>query len=174
MEISFFKEEWDERQRCPIGCARICGRLNFEFEINQISKVVSQMCICIGEYVVQFTVITKEWSSDSISLQDSLIGILIMWFWLEHQIFFNLVEGWIEDPWNRITMNLWLWTCYKFYVLRVLHALCIFFVFFAYSSSSKVLWWKFFWAFEAWIYRGSLIYNFLKFLVAFELDFSKL
>ena len=23
----------------------------------------------------------------------------------------NLDEGWIEDPWNRITTNLWLWAC---------------------------------------------------------------
>ena len=36
MKISFFEGEWDERQR---GCARICGWLNFEFEINQTSKM---------------------------------------------------------------------------------------------------------------------------------------
>ena len=28
MKISFFEEEWDERQRCPTGRARICGRIN--------------------------------------------------------------------------------------------------------------------------------------------------
>ena len=28
MKISFFEGEWDERQRCPTGRARICGRLN--------------------------------------------------------------------------------------------------------------------------------------------------
>ena len=28
MKISFFKGEWDERQRCPTGRAKICGRLN--------------------------------------------------------------------------------------------------------------------------------------------------
>ena len=39
---------------------RECGRLNFEFEINQTSKIVSQMCICIDEYGIQFSVITNE------------------------------------------------------------------------------------------------------------------
>ena len=29
MKISFFEGEWDERQRGPTGCARICGQLNF-------------------------------------------------------------------------------------------------------------------------------------------------
>ena len=69
------------------------------------------MRICIDDCVVQFSVITKEWSSDSISLQDLLIGFMVMWLWFEHKISFNLVEGWIEDCWNRITMNLWLWAC---------------------------------------------------------------
>ena len=64
------------------------------------------MRICIDECVVQFFVITKEWSSDSISLKDLLIGIVVMWFWFEHQIYFNLAEEWIEDLWNRITMNI--------------------------------------------------------------------
>ena len=35
-------------------------RLNFWFEINQTCKIVSQMQICIDEYVVQFSKITKE------------------------------------------------------------------------------------------------------------------
>ena len=35
-------------------------RLNFWFEINQTCKIVSQMRICIDEYVVQFSKITKE------------------------------------------------------------------------------------------------------------------
>ena len=52
----------------------VCRQLNFYFEINQTSKVVSQMRICINEYVVQFSEITKEWSFDLISLQDLLIG----------------------------------------------------------------------------------------------------
>ena len=59
--------------------------------------MVSQMRICIDDCVVQFSEITKEWSSDSISLQDLLIGFVVMWFWLEHKISFDLVEGWIED-----------------------------------------------------------------------------
>ena len=63
------------------------------------------MRICIDEYVVQIFVITKEWSSDSISLKDLLIGIVVMWFWFELKIFFNLAEEWIEDLWNEITMN---------------------------------------------------------------------
>ena len=63
------------------------------------------MRICIDEYVVQIFVITKEWSSDSISLKDLLIGIVVMWFWFEHKIFFNLAEEWIEDLWNEIKMN---------------------------------------------------------------------
>ena len=29
MKISFFKGEWDERQKGLTGHARICGRLNF-------------------------------------------------------------------------------------------------------------------------------------------------
>ena len=36
------------------------------------------------------------------------------------------------------------------------------------------LWWKFFGALEAWIYRDSLICDFLRFLGAFELDSSEL
>ena len=64
------------------------------------------MRICIDECVVQFSVIIKEWSSDSISLKDLLIRIMVMWLWFEHQIYFNLAEEWIEDLWNRITMNL--------------------------------------------------------------------
>ena len=64
------------------------------------------MQICIDECVVQFSEIKKEWSSDSISLQDLLIGIMAMWFWFEHKISFNLAEEWIEDCWNEITMNL--------------------------------------------------------------------
>ena len=69
------------------------------------------MQICIDEYVVQFSEITKEWSSDSISLQDLLIGIVVMWFWFEYKISFNLAEEWIEELWKGITMNLWLWAC---------------------------------------------------------------
>ena len=83
MKISFFEGEWDERQRGPAECAKICGWLNFKFEINQTSKIVSQMQICIDENVVQFSVITKEWSSDLISLKDLLIGIVVTWFWFE-------------------------------------------------------------------------------------------
>ena len=64
------------------------------------------MQICIDECVVQISVITKEWSSDSISLKDLLIGIVVMWFWFEHKVCFNLAEEWIEDLWNEITMNL--------------------------------------------------------------------
>ena len=63
------------------------------------------MRICIDEYVVQIFVITKEWFSDSISLKDLLIRIVVMWFWFEHKISFNLVEEWIEELWNEITMN---------------------------------------------------------------------
>ena len=55
------------------------------------------MRISIDDCVVQFSEITKEWSSDSISLQDLLIGFVVMWFRLEPKISFNLVEGWIED-----------------------------------------------------------------------------
>ena len=63
------------------------------------------MRICIDEYVVQIFVITKEWFSDSISLKDLLIGIVVMWFWFEYKISFNLAEEWIEELWNEITMN---------------------------------------------------------------------
>ena len=107
MLISFFEGEWDERQRCPIGRARICKRLNLSFgnKVEQV-KIVSQMQICIDDCVVQFSVITKELSSNSISLKDLLIGFVVMWFWFEHPIYFNLAKEWIEDLWDRITMNL--------------------------------------------------------------------
>ena len=76
--------------------------------MSQTSKIVSQMRIYIDDCVVQFSVITKELSSDSISLKDLLIEFVVMWFWYEHKIFFNLAEKWIKDLWNGITMNLWL------------------------------------------------------------------
>ena len=60
-------------------------------------KIVSQMRICIDDCVVQFSVITKELSSDSISLKDLLIGFVVMGFCFEHKISFNLVEEWPED-----------------------------------------------------------------------------
>ena len=91
--------------------------------MSQTSKIVSQMRICIDKCVVQFSVITKELSSDSISLKDLLIGFVVMWFWFEHPIYFNLAEEWIKDLWNRITMNLWLWACWKSFVLHVLRVL---------------------------------------------------
>ena len=73
--------------------------------MSQTSKIVSQIRICIDDCVVQFSVITKELSSDSISLKDLLIGFVVMWFWSEHPIYFNLAEEWIENLWNGITMN---------------------------------------------------------------------
>ena len=124
------------------------------------------MQICIDECVVQFFVITKEWSSNLISLKDLLIRIVVMWFWYEHKISFNLAEEWIEDLWNKITMNLWLWACLEIFCSS--HSLCVlcvlheFFLF-------KGLWWKFFNTLEAWIHRASLIYGLLRFLKAFEL-----
>ena len=126
------------------------------------------MRICIDECVVQFFVITKEWSSDSISLKDLLIRIMVMWFWFEHQIYFNLAEEWIEDLWNRITMNLWPWACLE--ILCSSRSLCVLRAFFLFEG----LWWKFFSALEAWIRRVSLICGLLRFLEAFELDSSKL
>ena len=60
--------------------------------MSQTSEIVSQMRICIDEFVVQFSVITKELSSDWISLKDLLIGFVVMWFWFEHPIYFNLAE----------------------------------------------------------------------------------
>ena len=69
------------------------------------------MRIWIDEYMVQFSVITKKWSFDSISLKNLLIGIVVMWFWFEHKISLNLAKEWIKDLWNKITMNLWLWAC---------------------------------------------------------------
>ena len=46
--------------------------------MSQTSEIVSQMRICIDEFVVQFSVITKELSSDWISLKDLLIGFVVM------------------------------------------------------------------------------------------------
>ena len=132
------------------------------------------MRICIDDCVVQFSVITKEWSSDSISLKDLLIGFVVMWFWFEYKISFNLAEEWIEDLWNRITMNLWLWACLEILCssrsLCVLRVLCFLRAFFLFEG----LWWKFFGALEAWIRRASLICGLLRFLEAFEFDFNEL
>ena len=83
------------------------------------------MWICIDKCVVQFSLITKELSSDSISLKDLLIGFVVMWFWFKHPIYFNLAEEWIEDLWNRITMNRWLWACWKSFVFHVFCVLCL-------------------------------------------------
>ena len=47
-------------------------------EINQTSKIVSQMRICMDDCVVQFSVFTKELSFDLISLKDLLIGFVVM------------------------------------------------------------------------------------------------
>ena len=88
--------------------------------MSQTSKIVSQMRICINECIVQFFVITKELSFDSIFLKNLLIGFVVMWFWSKHPIYFNLAEEWIEDLWNKITMNLWLWVCWKSFVIHVL------------------------------------------------------
>ena len=124
--------------------------------MSQTSKIVSQIRICIDDCVIQFSVITKELSSNSISLKDLLIGFVVMWFWFEHPMYFNLVEEWIEDLWNRITMNLWLWAYWKSFVLHVLRVLRVFFVF-------EGLWWKFSRALEAWICGLSLICGCLSF-----------
>ena len=109
------------------------------------------MWICIDKGVVQFSVITKELSSNSISLKYLLIGIVVMWFWYEHKISFNLAKEWIEDLWNRITMNLWLWACLEILCssrsLCVLRVLCVLRAFFLFEG----LW-------------------FVRFLEAFELD----
>ena len=115
------------------------------------------MRICIDECVVKFSVIIKKLSSDSISLKYLLIGIMVMWFSYEHKISINLVEEWIENLWNRIAMNLWLWACLEILCssrsLCVLRVLCVLRAFFLFEG----LWWKFFGALEAWIHRASLI-----------------
>ena len=77
-----------------------------------------------------------------------------------------MAKEWIEDLWNRITMNLWLWACWESFVLHVLRVLRVFFVF-------EGLWWNIFGALEAWIRWASLICDFLRFLEAFELDSSE-
>ena len=69
------------------------------------------MWICIDEYVLQFSMITKERFFDSISLKDLLIGIWYSDFLFEHRIYINSAEELIKDIWNRITMKLWLWAC---------------------------------------------------------------
>ena len=91
---------------------------------------MSQMWICIDECVVQFSVIIKEWSSDSISLKDLLIGVVVTWFWFEHQIYFNLAKEWIEDLWN----IQWIFG----YELVINPFFFTFFVFFVHSFSLKV------------------------------------
>ena len=129
------------------------------------------MRIFIDEYVVQFSEITKERLSDSISLKDLLIGIVLMWFWLDHQESFQfdwrmdrrpLKQNYNESLATSL-LEILCSSC-SWCVLRVLGA---FFVF-------KGLRWKFFGALEACICRASLIYDLLRFLEAFELDSSKL
>ena len=122
------------------------------------------MWICIDECVIQFSVITKKWSSNSISLKDLLIGIVVMWFWFEHQIYFNLAEEWIKDLWNRITMNLWLWACLE--ILCSSHSTCVLCL---RRFVAEVLR-----GFGGWIRRVSPICGLLRFLEAFELDSSNL
>ena len=148
-----------------------CGRLNFlvRNKVKQL-KIVSQMRIFIDECVVQFSVITKEWSSDSISLKDLLIRIVVMWFWFEHKISFNLAWGMdrrlLKRNYNEsLVMSLLEILCSScsLCVLCVLHAFFLF----------KGLWWKFFGALEAWIRRALLICGLLSFLEAFKLDFSE-
>ena len=91
--VFFFKKKMYQylttnvREKCEGGSVE---RLKFQFEINQTSKIVSQMRICIDDCVVsqmriyiddcvvQFSVIIKELSSDSISLKDLLIGFVVM------------------------------------------------------------------------------------------------
>ena len=115
---------------------------------------MSQVQICIDDCVVQFSVITKELSSNSICLKYLLIGIMVMWFWYEHKISFNLAEEWIEDLWNRIIMNLWLWACLEILCSsRSLCVLCVLRSFFLFEG----WWWKLFGVLEAWIHRASLI-----------------
>ena len=137
-----------------------CGRLNFlvRNKVKQL-KIVSQMRIFIDECVVQFSVITKEWSSDSISLKDLLIRIVVMWFWFEHKISFNLAWGMdrrlLKRNYNEsLVMSLLEILCSSCSLCssRVLRVLGAFFVF-------ENLWWKFFGALEAWIRRASLIYD---------------
>ena len=129
------------------------------------------MRIFIDEYVVQFSEITKERLSDSISLKDLLIGIVLMWFWLDHQESFQfdwrmdrrpLKQNYNESLATSL-LEILCSSC-SWCVLRVLGA---FFVF-------KGLRWKVFGALEACICRASLIYDLLRFLEAFELDSSKL
>ena len=119
--------------------------------MSQVQIYIDDCC------VVQFSVITKKWSFDSISLKYLLIGIVEMWFWYEHKISFNLAEEWIEDLWNRITMNFWLWACLE--ILCSSHSFCVLHVLFVLQALflSEGLWWKFFGVLKAWIHRVSLI-----------------
>ena len=48
----------NDKKKMKMQC--MCGQLNFQFEINQTSNIVSQMQICIDDFVVQFSIITKE------------------------------------------------------------------------------------------------------------------
>ena len=137
-----------------------------KFWENQTSKIVSQMWICFDEYVVQFFEITKYWSSDSISLQDLLIGIVIF----DPNTKYPSI--WLKNRSKTLETELQQISGYKlvrnslFYV----HSSCYSHVFFVF----KGLWWKFFGVFGAWILRASLIPIFLEFLEAFGLDSSKL
>ena len=121
------------------------------------------MRICIDEYVVQFSKITKEWPFDSISLQDFID-------WICRNVILNTKYPsiWLrngskifERNYNEsLAMSLLEILCYSrsSCSLCVLHVLRVFFFF-------KGLWWKFFGALEAWILRASLIYGLLRFLV---------
>ena len=122
------------------------------------------MWICIDKCVVQFFVIIKERFSDSISLKDLLIRIVVMWFFIRTP---NILQfGWRMDqrPLKHNYNESLAISLLDLHVLCVLRAFSIF----------KGLWWKFFGALEAWIRRASLIYGLLRFLEAFELDSSEL
>ena len=62
----------------PLGVPEFVDDYISRFEISQTTKIVSQMQIGMDDCVVQFSVITKEVSSDSISSKDLLIGFVVM------------------------------------------------------------------------------------------------
>ena len=120
------------------------------------------MWICIDQYVVQFSEITKKWSSDSISLKDLLIVNCKEVVLVRTQ---NILQ-FLKNRSKTFETELQQISYYKF------DRNSLFFVFFMYSScssSSKVCGGSSSKLLGAWIRKALLICAFLKFLEAFSL-----
>ena len=138
--------------------------------MNQTSKIVSQMRICIDDcgiilcvykrVILWFDLLERfvDWNCGNVILIRTQNILQFGWGMDRRSLKRNYNES--------LAMSLLEILCSSrsSCVLRVLG---VFFVF-------EGLWWKFFGALEAWIRRASLICDLLRFLEAFEFDSSEL